>query len=224
MTKQSVTGEKARPASGGSRTSPEGLGDAVLWALLDAAPDGILVVDEGGQVRLANYRVEELFGYDRGDLHGMPVETLVPDRARAAHLQPREEVAANPKVRSMGDGRHFVGRRRDGAEFPVDISLSPLVTESRRWVIAAVRDGTERRANEEHRQDAAIAAEEDRIARDLGETVIRGLFGTGLRLQGMRPRLPVGEQTVLDEIVEEIDGCIAEIRGAIFGIRSHGHR
>src|SRR4051812_7406161 len=110
----------ARGAATAARELPSaGIGDAVVWALLDAAPDGMVVVDEQGRMRLVNRRMEELFGYPRGDLFGEPVERLLSQRST-------------------------LGRRRDGTEFPVDISLSPLTTESRQWVVATVRDDTDR--------------------------------------------------------------------------------
>jgi len=193
-----------------------------LWALLDAAPDGLLVVDEQGRMQLANRRMEELFGYPRGELFGRPVETLLPERVRADHGQHRSDFAARPRVRSMGDGRHLLGRRRDGSEFPVDISLSPLLAESRHWVIAAVRDGTHRHASEDRRRRLALLDEEDRLARELGESVIRGLFGTGLRLQGLSARVAEDVAGDIDSIVADIDGSIREIRQAIFGLEDRG--
>jgi PAS domain S-box-containing protein len=194
------------------------IGDAVLWAILDAAPDGLLIVDEQGLMQLANRRLEELFGYERGELFGRPVEALLPARSRQVHAEHREGFAARPRVRSMGDGGHLVGLRRDGSEFPVDISLSPLDTGSRHWVIAAVRDGSQRRVSEERRRQIALLDEEDRMARELGETVIRGLFGSGLRLQALRGRVPTDLRDDVDAIVGDIDASIREIRQAIFGV------
>ena len=188
--------------------------------MLDAAPDGLLIVDEVGAMLLANRRLEELFGYERGDLYGRPVETLLPDHARGQHLEHRMAFAARPRVRSMGDGRHLLGRRRDGSEFPVDISLSPLTTQTRQWVIAAVRDATQRQASEDRRRQIALLNEEDRMARELGETVIRSLYGAGLRLQSLRSRAPAHLHEDVDSIVAGLDGSIREIRGAIFGAAS----
>lgn len=225
MAKQSVTESASAHALGSDaddRSVASGIGDAVLWALLDAAPDGLLIVDERGLMQLANRRMEELFRYDRGDLFGRPVETLLPDDSRHTHVQHRETYAARPRIRSMGDGRNLLGRRRDGSVFPVDISLSPLTTESRQWVIAAVRDGTQRQASEERRRQIALLNEEDRMARELGESVIRGLFGTGLRLQSLRSRVTSDVQDEVDSIVGDIDGTIREIRNAIFGMTREG--
>ena len=217
---ESATGDLSITAPA-QRTSDAGISDAVLWALLDAAPDGLLVVDEQGLMQLANRRVEELFGYRRGDLFGHPIEILLPERAREQHQQHRQAYTAQPRTRSMGDGGDLLGRRRDGSEFPVDISLSPLATDARRWVIAAVRDGTHRRASEHRQRQIAVINEEDRMARELGESVIRGLFGTGLRLQALRARVAGDIQGEVDAIVTDIDDSIREIRTAIFGLSDH---
>src|SRR5690348_2749317 len=95
----------------GPRGTSEGITDAVLWALLDAAPDGLLVVDEQGLMHLANRRMEELFGYPRRELFSRPVEILLPERSRPQHVQHRDGFAAGPRIRSMGDGGHLLGRR-----------------------------------------------------------------------------------------------------------------
>jgi len=219
VVKQIATGEPSGPVPGPGRSGTDaGIADALLWALLDAAPDGLLVVDEHGLMQLANRRVEELFGYPRGDLFGRPVEILLPERSRQQHLRHRDEFAVRPRLRSMGDGKHLLGLRRDGAEFPVDIALSPLTTDARAWVIAAVRDGTHRRASEQRRREIAVINEDDRMARELGESVIRGLFGTGLRLQALRVRIAGELQAEVDSIVSDIDSAIQEIRAAIFGL------
>lgn len=199
-----------------------GIADAVVWALLDAAPDGMIVVDEQGQMRLVNRRTEELFGYSRGDLFGAQVETLLPERSREIHLTHRSTFVAEPHVRSMGSGLHLLGRRQDGSEFPVDISLSPLTTESRSWVIATIRDGTGRHQAEEQRRATAVSDEDYRIARDLGDTVVRGLFGAGLRLQGLQPRAGDAVRDEIGEVISDIDATIREIRAAIFGLRPPG--
>ena len=168
-------------------------------------------------MHLANRRMEELFGYPRRELFSRPVEILLPELSRPQHVQHRDGFAAGPRIRSMGDGGHLLGRRRDGTEFPVDISLSPLSADDRSWVIATVRDGTQRRASEHRRRQVAVLNEEDRMARELGESVIRGLFGTGLRLQSLHARVGADIQTEVDAIVSDIDASIRHIRSAIFG-------
>ncbi len=117
-------------------------------ALLEAAPDGILVVDEGGVIQLANRRAEELFDYPPSTLVGMSVDALVPDRFRSGHRHRRDGYQADPKPRPMGVELELFGRRRDGREFPVEISLSALRSQGELRVITIVRDVTVRRAFE----------------------------------------------------------------------------
>jgi PAS domain S-box-containing protein len=121
-----------------------GLDDEAVWALLDAAPDGIVVVDESGQILFVSRRTEELFGRDRAELLGRSVDDLLPDRYRQAHRAHRTRYRAEPRTRSMGTGVTLFGRRNDGSEFPVEISLSPLPTSSGLRIVAAVRDVTDR--------------------------------------------------------------------------------
>jgi len=124
------------------------LDDQLVWALVEAAPDGIVVADDDGRVVLVNHRTEELFGYDRGDLLGKSVDELLPRRLRSAHRAHRTRYRAEPRTRSMGAGSDLSGLRRDGTEFPIEISLSPLRADGAVRVIATVRDISDRVAAE----------------------------------------------------------------------------
>src|SRR5437879_13039758 len=97
--------------------------------LLEAAPDAILGVDADGRIVLVNAQAERLFGYSRDELIGEPVEILVPEGARADHPERRKSYLADPRTRPMGAGRELAGRRKDGSEFPAEISLSAIETE-----------------------------------------------------------------------------------------------
>ena len=121
--------------------------------LLEAAPDAMVIVDTEGKIVMVNGQTEKFFGYLREELVGQRVETLVPDRLRENHSSHRLEYAADPQVRSMGVGFELCGQRKDGSEFPVDISLSPLHTEDGTFVLSAIRDITEWRRAE---QDASL--------------------------------------------------------------------
>ncbi len=123
---------------------------ADLARLVEAAPDGLLLVDEEGTILLANRRVEELFGYRRNELLGHPVERLVPDVARGAHRAHRTRYRAEPVTRSMGSGLDLFGQRADGSPVVVEVSLSPTVHDGRPAVIAAVRDVSSRVAADAH--------------------------------------------------------------------------
>jgi PAS domain S-box-containing protein len=135
--------------------------------LLEAAPDAIVTVDPAGRMVLVNAQTERLFGYDRDALLGQPVEHLLPARFRAAHQRHRENYAADPRPRPMGAGLTLVGRRQDGSEFPVEISLSPLARAEGPLVIASIRDVTVSQVAT--RQLRATAAELARSNRDLEE-------------------------------------------------------
>ena len=123
--------------------------ERLFRGLLEAAPDAMVIVDELGQIVLVNAQVEELFGYARAELIGRSVETLVPQRFAPMHVAFRSGYAAGPRTRPMGLAGNLFAVRKDGSEFPVEISLAPLETEDGLLISAAVRDITERRRTQE---------------------------------------------------------------------------
>jgi len=125
------------------------LTDGLVWGLVEAAPDGIVMVDDQGRIVLVNRQTELLFDYGRSDLVGQPVEVLLPESLRRVHGGHRARYRAEPRARTMGEGMELLGRRRDGTQFPIEISLSPLGMADQRMTIATVRDVTGRTAAEE---------------------------------------------------------------------------
>jgi protein-histidine pros-kinase len=122
--------------------------ESLFAALLDSAPDAMVIADSDGTIVLVNVRAEELFGYARDELVGSSVDVLVPESFRTRHREHREAYFEAPRVRPMGIDLELFGVRKDGSRFPVEISLSPLETPDGVLVSAAVRDVTDRRVIE----------------------------------------------------------------------------
>lgn len=147
-------GEEALAAVAQLRAEREA--HARMRALLDSAPDAMVIVGADGTIVLVNAQVEVVFGYAREELLGQPIEILVPDRFRGAHDAQRAGYFAAASVRPMGAGMELYGRRKDGMEFPIEVSLAPLQTESGLLVLSSIRDITERKAEQQRLHLAAI--------------------------------------------------------------------
>jgi PAS domain S-box-containing protein len=155
-------------------TASAGLANSAL----DAAPDALMMVDAAGIVRFANRQVSALFLYEHEEVVGRPVEELMPERFRARHLQHRAGFFGTLRLRPMGQGLDLYGLRKDGTEFPIEISLSPIRDGERTLVAAAIRDVTDRKRGETLLIAAREAAEAARAiadqARDLADRANQG--------------------------------------------------
>ena len=144
--------------------------DNSFVGLLEGAPDAMVCVDRCGRIALVNAQTERVFGYQRDELVGQPVEILVSEMARKAHRAHRDRYVADPKPRTMGSGMELSARRRDGSTFPTEISLSAIETDDGLLVIAAVRDVTERLELRAERERLRSQAERDKLERQLQQS------------------------------------------------------
>lgn len=135
--------------------------EAYFRVLIEAAPDAMVIVDDNGEMVIVNGQAERMFGYDREEMLGNPVEMLLPERIRKSHIRHRDKFREEPELRPMGTGMDLIALRKDGSEFPVEISLSPVSTPRASFVSSVIRDVTERKSMEEEiieaRQEALRA-------------------------------------------------------------------
>ena len=201
-------------------------------ALLDSAPDAVVITDTEGRIVYANQQTIRLFGYAPNELLGAPVESLLPERFHERHVKHRSDYVRAPATRPMGTGLELAGRRRDGSEFPVDVSLSSTRAEDRQLVTAFIRDITERVARAELERELAtrravlghlVSAAEDergRIANDIHDDSIQAITAAGIRLQLLRRALTEPQQQeLLDELAEMIQLSISRLRHLLFELR-----
>jgi two-component system, sensor histidine kinase len=144
------------------RTAPPDLARSAL----DAAPDAMIIIDAAGVIQFTNRQVAALFGYPHDEIIGQLIEVLLPERFHARHVGHRESYVANVRVRPMGAGLDLYGRRRNGTEFPVEISLSPIEDGGRTLVAAAIRDATDRK---QARAELIVTREAAEAARELAD-------------------------------------------------------
>jgi two-component system, cell cycle sensor histidine kinase and response regulator CckA len=153
-------------------------------ALFDSAAEGIMVVNDAGQIMRVNLRLAQMFGYAHGELMGQRVDILLPERFRTAHRSHRMSYFAAPRARSMGGGLDLFGCRKDGVEFPVEISLSPIETANGRLAMALVTDISERRSLEQATRQreklATLATLSAGIAHELNNPI--GIISTRIEL------------------------------------------
>ncbi|HEY0818560.1 MAG TPA: PAS domain S-box protein, partial [Rhizobacter sp.] len=134
--------------------------------LLESTPDGIVMANPTGHIVIANSQAESLFGYEPGELRGKPVDILLPERYRRAHVGHRSSYFLQPRKRAMGSGLDLSGVRKDGTEFPIEISLSPLRTEENAFVMSAIRDISERKRFERALQEKNVELANANQAKD----------------------------------------------------------
>jgi formate hydrogenlyase transcriptional activator len=158
-------------------------------SLFEFSPDAIIVTDQHGKIAETNGQVEKFFGYARGELVGQPVEMLVPERFRQGHPGHRKEYSAQARTRPMGIGLELYGRRKDGTEFPVDIMLSPVKTDSGELVLSVIRDLSEKKRAEEE------------LARKEGEKrYLEEELNTEHRFEDI-----IGESGVLKRVLKQVE-------------------
>jgi anti-anti-sigma factor len=204
------------PAARPSDKDRAAVTSAEIRSLVDALQDGVALAGGDGVLALASQRLEEMFGYEHGELLGQTVERLIPAHLQAAHRNHRAACAKAPRTRPM-TGR-LVGLRKDATTFPVEISLSPVTTAAGQFAFAVIRDVTAARHLEDHIDLArsAVTARQAHHGRELLESIIARLFQLGLSLQAAidLPADVAGQR--IEGALEHLDDTIRVIRDTAF--------
>lgn len=184
--------------------------------MLDQSPDAVVLVDAAGTIVYANQRVSALFGTTPEALRARPVESLIPERMWTVHTAHRTAYQQHPQVRAMGDGRlPLFGRRVDGTEFPVDIYLVPIWRDGQRWILAVIRDATERDRSLDELRAAKELAEQ--VARTKGEFLTLAAHDLSQPVQTLELTIAaieraVAPETELAELTAQASAALARMR------------
>jgi PAS domain S-box-containing protein len=189
----------------------------VLWALVDALTDGVALVDGDGLLALANRRLAEMSGYEQAELVGLPVEALIPADLRPAHRGYRADYAQAPEARPMSTRAPLVGLRKDGATFPVEVSLSPVPTATGHLTLALIRSSTQTRQRADLVDLArAAAGEQEHRGQELLDRVVHNLFHVGLSLQAATSLPSDQVRRRITEALRHLNDTIRDIRDHVF--------
>jgi anti-anti-sigma factor len=197
-------GLQPAPTPDGSGGPPAAITQGVLWKMIDAIGDGVALTDDGGTLVLANRPLEEMFGYLPGELTGQPVERLIPAHLQASHRGHLAAYAHAPRLRPMGTGAPLTGLRKDGSDFPAEISLRPLPTAHSRFALAVVHDLT--------------ASPPAYRSQELLDSVVTALYHVGLSLKDVGDLPPSEAGPRIDGVLDTIDEIIRQIREAAFAV------
>ncbi|WP_250006271.1 PAS domain S-box protein [Actinoplanes sp. M2I2] len=195
------------------------LAEGKFRSLLDASPEAMVCVSSDGRIVHANNRAVELFRYRRDEMVGAAIETLVPGASRKVHVQHRNRYFATPSARPMGEGMLLTAQRKDGTEFPVDVSLSPVQAEGKRMVLAAIQDVTTRRfqAHTNARLAAIVESSNDAIVSKALDGTIQTWNSGAERLYGYTAQEMIGYDVTRllppDRLDEEKDLLARVTRG-----------
>lgn len=196
---------------------------AILWQLIDALADGIILADEEGQIVLANRQAAVMFGYLPGELAGQPVESLVPAGLRDAHRRDRVAYTRKPVARPMTDRARLAGRRKDGSTIPVTITLSPVPTASGHLVLAVARDATQQQWQDDFTGLVrSTLADQAQHAEDLLDQVAGHLFHVGLSLEQAAGQPAELARQRISQALQRLDDTIHAIRDHVFRSRRPG--
>jgi PAS domain S-box-containing protein len=193
---------------------------ALLAHAVDQSPDGVLIVDREGVIFFANATAVKMIGSTGSDLIGTSVDAFLPESLRTAHAEHRRTYANRPSQRPMGSGLDLTLLRCDGSELAVEVSLSPLQHDDQPFVIAAIRDVSERTENQRRlaaaHEQLSLSGERARIGRDLHDLVLQHLYGMGLTVQAIAQSANDETCERLDAIIDDVDRIISEVRTIVF--------